>query len=374
MALDMSPEKNLITKEDLARAREIDFVYQFTSNVKKLMEALGVTRMLPKQEGTVLKAYKAQGILENGEVEEGAIIPLSHYETVPVDFGTITLKKWRKSTGVESITDKGYDQAVGMTTSAMTKDVQKDIRTDLFGFMAKGTGQAAGTDFQEVLAESWGQLQILFEDNEIETVFFMNPLDVASYLANAQITVQNVFGMRYVEDFLGLGTVILNGSVPKGKIYSTAKSNIVAYYIPVNGAGVEKAFTFTSDETGFIGIHEFPDYDRMTVNDTVISGIKFFAERIDGIVVGTIGGTVAPTITLDKTTATIAVDESIKLTATVSPAGQEVSWESSDATKATVNNGVVTGVAAGSATITAKIGSGSTAKTATCAVTVSSGA
>lgn len=370
MALDMSPEKNLITKEDLARAREIDFVYQFTSNAKKLMEALGVTRMLPKQEGTVLKAYKAQGILEDGEVEEGAIIPLSRYETVPVDFGTITLKKWRKSTGVESITDKGYDQAVGMTTSAMTKDVQKDIRTDLFGFMEKGTGQAAGDDFQEVLAESWGQLQILFEDNEIETVFFMNPLDVAIYLASAQITVQNVFGMRYVEDFLGLGTVILNGSVPKGKIYSTAKSNIVAYYIPVNGAGVEKAFTFTSDETGFIGIHEFPDYDRMTVNDTVISGIKFFAERIDGIVVGTIGGTVTTKVTLDKETATIPVDGNVKLTATVSPAGTDVTWTTSDATKATVSGGVVTGVAAGTATITAKAGTA----TATCTVTVTTGA
>ena len=258
MALDMSPEQNMITRDDLARAREIDFVYQFTENVRKLMEALGVTRMLPKQEGTVLTAYKAQGTLEDGNVEEGAIIPLSHYETVPVDFGKIILKKWRKSTGVESITDKGYDQAVGMTTTAMLKDVQKDIRKDLFDFM--------------------------------ETVFFMNPLDVANYLSTAQISLQTAFGMSYVEKFLGLGTVILNGSVPKGKIYSTAKSNIVAYYIPVNGAGVEKAFVFTSDETGFVGIHEFPDYDRMVVKDTVMSGIKIFAERIDGVVVGTIGG------------------------------------------------------------------------------------
>lgn len=370
MAQDMSPEKNLITRDDLARAREIDFVYQFTQNIKKLMEALGVTRMLPKQEGTVLTAYKAEGILEDGDVEEGAIIPLSHYETVPVDFGKITLNFWRKSTSAQAVTDKGYDQAVGETTKAMLKDVQKKIRNDLFGFMATGTGQAAGTNFQETLAQSWGQLQILFEDNEIESVFFMNPLDVATYLATAQITVQNAFGMRYVEDFLGLGTVILNGSVPKGKIYSTAKSNIVAYYIPVNGAGMEKAFTFTSDETGFIGIHEFPDYDRMTVNDTIMSGIKFFAENISGVVVGTIGGTVTQKVTLDKETATIPVDGNVKLTATVSPAGTDVVWTTSDATKATVNDGIVTGVAAGTATITATAGTA----TATCTVTVSSGA
>lgn len=370
MALDMSPEKNLITRDDLARAREIDFVYRFTNNVKKLMEALGVTRMLPKQEGTVLTAYKAQGILEDGEVEEGAIIPLSHYETVPVDFGKITLNFWRKSTSAQAVSDKGYDQAVGMTTTAMLKDVQKGIRKDLFDFMETGTGQAAGADFQETAAQSWGQLQILFEDDEVETVFFMNPLDVAGYLSKAQITVQNAFGMRYVEDFLGLGTVILNGSVPKGKMFSTAKSNIVVYYVPVNGAGMEKAFTFTADETGLIGIHEFPDYDRMTVNDTIMSGIKIFAERLDGVVVGTIGGTVTPKATLDKTTATIAVDGNVKLNATVSPAGTAVTWTSSDDTKATVKDGVVTGVAAGNATITATAGTA----TATCAVTVSAGA
>lgn len=284
-------ETNLIARADLAKAREVDFVYQFTENLKKLMEALSVTRMLKKQEGTILRAYKAVGTLEDGEVAEGEVIPLSKYKTEPVDFGAITLKKWRKSTSAEAITDKGYDQAVGMTTTEMLKDVQKGVRSDIFTFLATGTGVATGATFQATLAQSWGQLQILFEDNEIDMVSFMNPLDVADYLSTAQITLQTAFGMKYVQDFLGLGTVIFNGSVPQGQIYSTAKSNVVVYYIPVNGAGLENGFVFTSDQTGLIGIHEYPDYDRMTVNDTVISGIKIFAEKLDGVVVGTIGGT-----------------------------------------------------------------------------------
>jgi LPXTG-motif cell wall-anchored protein len=49
----------------------------------------------------------------------------------------------------------------------------------------------------------------------------MNPLDVADYLATANITLQTAFGMTYVENFLGLGTVIFNSSVPKGKVYAT---------------------------------------------------------------------------------------------------------------------------------------------------------
>ena len=281
-------ETNLIKKADLARAREVEFTYLFSENVKKLLEALGVTRKIAKQAGTVLKAYKATGTLASGTVAEGDTIPLSKYTTAPVTLGEITLKKWRKATSAEAITERGYDQAVEMTTDRMLKDVQKSIRTDLFNFMATGSGKATGANMQATLAQAWGQLQVLFEDDAVDTVYFVNPLDIADYLAEASITTQTAFGMTYVEDFLGLGTVIMNASVPKGKIYATAKENLVLYYIPVNGADLGEAFDFTSDETGYIGIHEEPDYTNMTASDTVINGMVFFAERIDGIVVGTI--------------------------------------------------------------------------------------
>ena len=282
-------EANLIKKSDLIRAREIEFTYNFSEGVRKLMEALGVTRKIAKQAGTVLKAYKAVGTLESGAVGEGETIPLSKYATEAVNFGEITLKKWRKATSAEAITERGYDQAVEMTTDRMLKDVQKTIRTNLFDFMATGTGTASGANMQAALAQAWGQLQVLFEDDAIESVYFINPLDIADYLANAEISTQTAFGMTYIENFLGLGTVIMNASVPKGKIYATAKDNLVLYYIPVNGADLGEAFDFTSDETGYIGIHEEPDYTNMTASDTVINGMVFFAERIDGVVVGTIG-------------------------------------------------------------------------------------
>lgn len=286
----MAAETNLIKSEDLARAREIDFTYRFSESIKKLMEALGVTRKIPKQAGTVLKAYKATGTLQDGNVAEGDLIPLSKYVTEPVSFDEITLKKWRKATSAEAIVEKGYNQAVVMTTDAMLKDVQKGIRASFFSFLGTGTGVAAGDTFQATLAQSWGQLQVLFEDDDIQSVYFMNPLDVADYLATANISLQTAFGMTYVENFLGLGTVIFNSSVPKGKIYATAKDNLVLYYIPVNGADLNEAFSFTSDQTGLIGIHEAPDYTNMTASDTVVSGIVLFAERLDGVVVGTIGG------------------------------------------------------------------------------------
>lgn len=279
---------NTIKKADLARVREVEFTETFGYSVKKLVEALGVTRKIAKQAGTVLKTYKATGTLESGAVAEGATIPLSKYKTQAVSWAEITLKKWRKATTAEAITDRGFDQAVDMTTDEMLKDVQKSIRKDFFDFLATGTGTASGVGLQGALAKAWGQLQVLFEDDEIGAVYFINPLDVADYLATANITLQTAFGMTYIENFLGLGTVIMNSSVPQGKIYATAKDNIVLYYIPVNGADLSEVFAFTSDETGYIGIHEEADYSNMTASDTVINGMQLFAERLDGVVVGTI--------------------------------------------------------------------------------------
>ena len=286
--IKMAAEENLIKKADLVKAREIEFVTLFGESIKKLVEALGVTRKIPKQAGYTLKAYKATGTLQPGTVAEGDLIPLSKYQTEAVSYAEIVLKKWRKATSAEAIIEKGYDQAVQMTTDRMLKDVQKGIRTDFFTFLATGTGEATGATFQAALAQAWGQLQVLFEDDSIEAIYFMNPLDVADYLATAQITTQTAFGMTYVENFLGLGTVIFDSKVPQGTIYATAKDNIVLYYVPVNGADLGNAFSFTADQTGLIGIHEEADYKHMTAEDTVMSGVVLFAERLDGIVKSTI--------------------------------------------------------------------------------------
>lgn len=284
----MAAEANLIKKADLARVREAEFVELFTGSITKLMEALGVTRKIAKQSGTMLKSYKATGTLASGTVAEGDTIPLSKYTVEAKTYAEITLKKWRKATSAEAIIERGFDQAVDMTTDRMLKDVQKTIRADFFAFLATGTGTATGTGLQAALANGWGKLQVLFEDDEVSTVYFLNPEDIADYLGTAQVTMQTAFGMSYIENFLGLGRVFLNSSVPKGKYYATAQDNLVLYYVPVNGAGLENAFVFASDATGYIGIHEEPNYTNLTCQDTVVNGMVLMAERLDGIVVGTI--------------------------------------------------------------------------------------
>ena len=287
----MAVTENTITTEVLssAQTREVEFTLMFEENIKKLLETLGVTRKVKKQAGAVLKTYKASGTLESGKVAEGETIPLSKYEIKPVAYKEIELNKWAKATTAEAIMDYGFDQAVTMTTDKMLYNIQTGIQKDFFTCMGTGTSTATGVGLQKALAQTWGKLQVLFENNDVgSTVYFVNPMDVANYLGDAQITLQTAFGMNYVENFLGLGTVFVNSLVPQGKIYATAKDNIVFYYVPVNGADLGNAFDFTTDETGYIGIHEVADYRNMTSVDTVMSGIVMFPERIDGIVIGTI--------------------------------------------------------------------------------------
>lgn len=295
-------EENLITQEQMKKVREVDFVNQFTHNsLAKLLEVLGVTRRIPMMEGTTLYYYKTTGELQSGKVPEGEIIPLSQYETEKYPVGEITLEKWRKATSAEAILKSGYNAAVRDTDAALLRDVQVSVRTNLFDFLNGTYGSksviegsayttATGNGLQAALANAWGQIQVKFEDDTAEPVYFLNPLDVSEYLANANITTQTAFGMNYIQDFLGLGTVIMSGRITKGTFVATAKQNFIMYYLDMNG-DVARSFKLTPDELGFIGINSgYPNEERAQIESLAMSGIQILVEYAEGVVKGTISG------------------------------------------------------------------------------------
>lgn len=291
----MAAESNLITKSQMAKVREVDFVSQFThNNLNKFLEVLGVTRRIPMMEGSTMYVYATSGTLQSGAVAEGDIIPLSQYATTKTAVGDITLKKWRKAVSAEAIKKSGYDASVAETDAALMRDVQAGVRADLFTFLngtITGSTTASGVSLQAALAAAWGQLQVKFEDDTAEAVYFVNPLDIADYLASANITVQTVFGMNYVENFLGLGTVIMTSRVTAGTFIATAKQNIVLYYLTMNG-DIAQAFNLTADETGFVGIKSgYQNEERAQIESLVMSGVQFLVEYAAGVVKGSIGAT-----------------------------------------------------------------------------------
>lgn len=293
--VETTAETNLITQEKMKKVREVDFVNQFQhKSLAKLLEVLGVTRKIPMMEGTTLYYYTATGELQDGNVAEGEIIPLSEYKTEKTPIGEIHLKKWRKAASAEAIKKSGYTAAVRDTDAALLRDVQVSVRKSLFDFLTgtiPNSTPVTGTGLQAALAAAWGQLQVKFEDDTTQAVYFLNPLDVSEYLANANISTQTAFGMNYIQDFLGLGTVIVSSRITKGTFVATAKENFIMHYLTMNG-DVAGAFGLTADELGLIGINSgYRNEERAQIESLVMSGIQLLVEYAEGVVKGTISST-----------------------------------------------------------------------------------
>lgn len=370
----MATDPNMMKAADFAKVSEVDFVNQFNKGIRVLQEVLGITRKIEKVPGQVIKVYKVTGTLESGDVAEGEEIPLSKYKTEVADTFELSVKKYRKQVTLEAINDKGYEQAVTDTDEQMVKDIQGLIRKDFFAFLPTGTGRASGVGLQGALAATWGQLKVLFEDYDVadaDLLYMVNPLDIAPYLADKDITVQTAFGMTYVESFLGLYNVLVYAGIPQGTVYGTAKNNIILYYTNPKNSEIAKAFDFTTDETGYIGVHHDVTYTNLTTDTVAIYGMALYAELIDHLVVATIAAKPGESVTLSQKTMAIGIGEKKTLTAAVIPAeaGKPV-FASSATDKATVDpdTGEVEGVAAGTANITATAGG---VTSAACAVTVS---
>ena len=292
-------ETNLIGKSQMSKVREVDFVQQFAhASLAKLIEVLGVTRKIPMQEGTTMYMYTTTGSLQSGAVPEGEIIPLSRYQRNKTAVGEITLNKWRKATSAEAIMKSGYDEAVRATDAALLKDIQKSVRTSFFSLLngtITGSTSVSGVGLQAALAAAWAQLQVKFEDDTASAVYFLNPLDVGDYLGTASVTIQEAFGMQYIENFLGLGTVILSSQITQGTFIATAKENIVLYYLTMNG-DIAGKFGLSVDDLGVIGAKfDIPTNDRAQLESLLMSGVQFFVEYAAGVVKGTISSSESQT-------------------------------------------------------------------------------
>ena len=288
-----TPEENLITTEQMAKVREVDFNLRFThGSLNKLNEALGVTRKIAMIPGTTLYYYTTTGTLQDGNVPEGELIPLSQYQRNKIPIGEMTLNKWRKDVSAESVLKSGLQEAVAETDNKLLSDVQNGIRARFFSYLTSiDATVVAGTTLQAVLAKTWANIQVLFENDSADIVHFMHPLTIADYLATQQVTMQTAFGMSYLENFLGMGTVILNKDIPVGDVWSTAKENIILYYIPITSE-VMQSFKMTSDETGYIGINSARNKNENGVlESTVYSGIQFLVEYASGVVLGRVDAT-----------------------------------------------------------------------------------
>ena len=88
----MPADANMQKAADFAKVSAVDFAARFETNINQLAELLGITRMIEKKPGQVVKTYKVTGKLEDGNVAEGEVIPLSKYKTEVGEIFELKLK------------------------------------------------------------------------------------------------------------------------------------------------------------------------------------------------------------------------------------------------------------------------------------------
>lgn len=199
----------------------------------------------------------------------------------------------------------------------------------------------------------------------IETTADANNFTVSSPY---QLKKQTEYNGTYIYAFIPVTSVTLAPetlSIEEGKT-----AGLTATISPANAS--DQQFSWDVEDTEIASVYGY------TSETKTVTALKKGQTQITVTVDGQTASctvTVTPrtisveSITLNKPQLSLVKGATETLTATVLPTratDKTVIWESSDTAVATVKDGIVTAVAAGNATITAKAGE----KTATCAVTV----
>ena len=295
------PENMTGVAQIQVRAREIDFVTSFGQNMQALLDVMGITRMIRKENGSVLRVREASGVLQSGDVAEGDIVPLSQYEVTEKDFDTIKIQKYKKGVSIEAIAEKGYEAAVAMTDEEFTADLQNVVMTKFYDMLKMGSLTSYETSWQMAFAMAIGRVKNKFETmgrTATGIAVWVNTLDVYKYLGAAQITMQTAFGVNYVRNFMGADIMFISSQIPENTVIATPLNNIVAYYVdPSDSEFARAGLVYTTDPaTGFIGFHVQGNYDRVISELNAIMGVRLFAEYLDAIAYISVGSSSTQTL------------------------------------------------------------------------------
>lgn len=290
MAIDTTALDNTTKAEDLIAAQDIQLAANLLHDFDRLNEILGIFGPEVMQAGTTLYQTKVTGTLSAESVEEGAEVPLSKYSVAKEPLSELKIKKYRKVTTAEAILKSGYENAVQRTDAQMVSDIRAGVWADFFKALENGTGTATGNDLQGTLAQMSAKLSDTMEkghDSATDLVWFVNPYDIADYLAKAPVSTQTAFGMTYIEAFLGVSNIFVTNQVTAKSVYVTPASNIHLYGVDFSALS-QAGLTYETLDSNIIGVHHDGIYGRVSAETDVVSGAAYVPEVKDYIVKGTI--------------------------------------------------------------------------------------
>ena len=272
-------------------AREIDFVTRFGQNWDALREVLGIMRPIRKAPGSQLISYTASVSLEDGDVDPGRVIPYSKATVVQASKADLDLLKYAKAVPIEDVNKYGATIAVQKTDDAFLNELQAVVMDNFYDTLTDNNSALAPDEnpetFQMAISLAIGLVRDKFKKMHrtiSDVVVFVNTMDVYTYLGAADISIQSLFGLDYVKNFLGASTVILSSEIDPGKVIAIPSDNIVLYYIdPGDGEFAQLGLNYTvAGETNLIGFHANGNYSTAVGESFALMGMTLWMEYADG--------------------------------------------------------------------------------------------
>ena len=268
---------------EIAGAASIDFANAYAVDYSNLKKVLGASNWQVLPVGTALQTRAVTGTIQDGTALEAAEITPSTFARV-TSLQALTYKKYRALVGFETIQTAGV-AAISHEDAVLRATMQADLKGMFATALATGTGSTTGTTFQEAAANAWAELNEARDGFGGTPVFFTNPTTAAGYLGTANITMQTAFGLTYIENFLGMGTLIILPGLTDDKVYATVQENIVIASADVSGI---PGAGFTTDESGIIAVKHAPLDQNAAMQIVVLGGAAVVPEFLSHIIVATI--------------------------------------------------------------------------------------
>lgn len=291
-----NPRDSLPNVYTAITAREIDFVTRFNDNWEALRNILGIMRPIRRAPGSTLVSYTSDVTLESGNVGPGEVIPYSKATIAPASRGELSIEKYAKAVPIEDVNQYGAEIAIEKSDDAFLTKLQNVVLGRFYTFLNTGALTGIAATWQAALAKAQGAVLNKFatmQKDVTQIVGFANILDAYDYLGAADITVQTRFGLTYIKDFLGYGTLFLLPAsfIARGDVIAVPVENIDLYYIdPSDSEFAKLGLNFAvQGETNLIGFHAQGNYSTAVGESFAIMGMALWAEYLDGIAIISVG-------------------------------------------------------------------------------------
>lgn len=259
-----------------------DFVNQFDIRTEGFISFFN---LMPLAQGVLIKGARASvDLADDMSHAAGTNVSSSSVTLEEVDIAELGFEATEVNVSYQDIQKWGRDVAIDRKDNELFFAVSDHIEDRLVSNLANFAEQEITAGYKAGLAKAKGRVQAQRGFKGAQVVAFVNTEDYYDYLAEAETaTAQNLFGMDYVENFLGYSEIFFSSKVPRGEYYVTARGNLNLAHIPASGPAFA-SIGLTATENGLVGAKHYLVDKTGDIFTKVHFGLEAFAERVDAVV------------------------------------------------------------------------------------------